>query len=140
MVLLVHLGKKIVIEAMRKPSIFIQFALELTGGPSGMTEEAGQFDIWVFIPEKLRLFQIDPEIQLEGRGAVQPFPTGDDQLFFFDGTAFENRDVRKVNNLKLLVQITEPFSRRPVQDDTQGAMIFGMRRKKNDRFEEIRIP
>ena len=140
MVLLVHLGKKIVIEAMRKPSIVIQFALELTGGPSGMTEEAGEFDIGVFIPKEFRLFQIDPEIQFEGRGTLQPFPTGYDQLLFFDRTAFENRNVGKVNDLKLLVQITEPFSRGPVQNHSQGAMIFGMRRKKNDRLEKIRIP
>ena len=104
-----------------------------------MTEEAGEFDIWVFIPEKLRLFQIDPEIQLEGRGAVQPFPTGDDQLLFFDGTAFENRNVGKVDNLELFVQFAKFFPSRSIQDYPQGTLLIGMRRQKDNRLCEIGI-
>ena len=75
--------------------------------------ESKLVEYWVFLPKEFRLFQIDPEIQFEGGGIVQPFPCGHDQFLPFDRTAFENRNVGKVNDLELLVQITESFSSRP---------------------------
>lgn len=135
-----HLGKKLEVEAVHDPCIFIKFALKLPGRPSGVPEKAGKLNIRVFATQGLGLFQVDSKIQLEGGGVIQPLPCGHDQFIPFDGTALENGYVGKVDNLELFVQIAEFFSGRPVQDYTQGAMFFRMRRQKHDGLGKIGIP
>lgn len=135
-----HLGKKLEVEAVHDPCIFIKFALKLPCRPSGVPKKAGKLNIRVFLTEGLGLFQVDSKIQLEGGGIIQPLPGSHDQFIPFDGSALENGYVGKVDNLELFVQIAEFFSGRPVQDYTQGAMFIRMRRQKHDGLGKIRIP
>ena len=73
-----HFRKKVVIKVVNEPCILIQFALQLPGRPSGVSEKASQLNVWVLLAQGSRLFQVDAKIQLEGGRIVQPFPCSHD--------------------------------------------------------------
>ena len=140
LVLVLHLGEKVVIQVVNEPSVVIQLVLELTGGPSRMAEEAGDLNLGVLLTQGLGLFQVYPEVKLEGRGFAKPLPGGHDQFFPLHGTTLENRDVGEIQALELIVQVTEALSDGAVQDDPQGSVFIRMRGKKDHGLEEIGVP
>ena len=66
------------VKVVNEPCIFIQFALELSCRPSGVSEKAGKLNVRIFLAQGSRFIQIDPKVQLEGGRIVQPFPGSHD--------------------------------------------------------------
>src|SRR5438874_10541835 len=122
---------------LQEPGFLLHFGLELTRFPTGITYKCT--DRASFLTGRItRLLKVDVVIELKPL-AFFPFQRRKHELVFPDWSAQKNRNTRQSFGWCFIYEIRHLFIERAINDDTECAVVWIVRRNEQDRAAKIWI-